>query len=204
MAVSLQKAGLVFVAVAVAVVGCSALVSAAPLPVYGAPYFFPGHCASPDGGSTAGLVNGTLLQVFQILPGATGTICVNYTFYGQGYYVFPLGLGFPEPSGTWSYCGSGTGASNPCGGIEFTRSPPAVEAYNGETVTVGYTVQASPGAREGAYMLYLGQAQEVTLVIGPLNQSLPYPPLRCCAVVFPVNVTIAGVTGVNVVLVNDR
>ena len=66
----MQKANLIFVAVAVAVVAGSALVSAFPVQGYSAPYFFPGHCASL-GAPAAGSANGTRLLAYQVLPGAT-------------------------------------------------------------------------------------------------------------------------------------
>jgi hypothetical protein len=163
-------------------------------------------CKSRVGTSSPiGIVNHTLMQVFQMSPGASGTICVNYQFdsVGEHYSVFGSGLAFTNSEGLDIYCSNGV--SDPCPGIDYSASPVAVGAYGGgEIVTDAYSIQTGPDARQGVYTLYLGDAQAVPIVIGAVPANVTMPLLECCGVPGLTNVTIAGVTNITTVMVPWR
>jgi hypothetical protein len=161
------------------------------------------YCKSPvETSSPLGIVNQTLSQVFQMSPGASGTICVNYQFdnVGEHYSVWGSGLAFANNEGIVIYCSNGV--SNPCPAIYYSASPVAVRAYGGgEIVTDAYSIQTGPDARLGMYTLYLGDAQAVPVVIGAVPTNVTLPLLECCDVPGLTNVTIAGVTNITTVMV---
>ena len=149
------------------------------------------------------------VDVYQIAPGSTGSICVDYEFESGGTYS--VGPGDPGTlyvsSSGYSYqtCGA-TNINGTCPGLDISPSPAELTHQAGEVVTVSFTVQTADNA-SGLYLLFVSNSDPVILAVGTvvpssmpiLGEGLPGPPTPVNSA--PPNVTISGVSNIEVAVV---
>lgn len=111
-------------------------------------------------------------DVFQLAPGASGVITVQYRFESSGNASFVDGLGCVYPK--WNNTGCG---SQP---YSITPSPTSSHHAAGQNVTVSYTVRSANNG-SGVYWFYLGFCADVgPLVIGSVPSPLVAPGIGVC------------------------
>jgi hypothetical protein len=148
-------------------------------------------------------------DVYQIAPGSTGSICVDYEFESGGTYsvgpVDPGTLYVSSRGYSYQSCGA-TNINGTCPGLDITPSPAEFNHQAGEVVAVSFTVQTA-GNASGLYLLFVSNSDPVILAVGPVvpssmpifGQGLPGPPTPVNST--PPNVTISGVSNIKVAVV---
>lgn len=163
------------------------------------------HCSTPIPSSN----QSQTVDVYQIAPGSTGSICVDYEFESGGTYsvgpVDPGTLYVSSRGYSYQTCGA-TNINGTCPGLDITPFPAKFNHQAGEVVAVSFTVQTASNA-SGLYLLFVGSSDPVILAVGPVippsmpifGQGLPGPPTPVNST--PPNVTIGGVSNIKVVVV---
>ena len=135
-------------------------------------------------------------QVYELAPGSTGMICLEFFFDTSGNASFVGGLGCPYP--LWNNTGCG---SQP---YQITPSPTRVDHFAGQSVAVAYTITAAANAT-GVLWDYLGFCASVgPIVIGPIPVQLTSPALGFCVPFDVIGLSglsgevVTGVTGMTV------
>jgi hypothetical protein len=163
------------------------------------------HCSTPIPPSN----QSQTVDIYQIAPGSTGSICVDYEFESGGTYsvgpVDPGTLYVSSRGYSYQSCGA-TNINGTCPGLDITPSPAEFNHQAGEVVAVSFTVQTA-GNASGLYLLFVSNSDPVILAVGPVvpssmpifGQGLPGPPTPVNST--PPNVTISGVSNIKVAVV---
>jgi hypothetical protein len=150
--------------------------------------------------------NASGMEVFQLTPGSSGSICVSYGFQGTGTYSFSASFGplFNQSDAYYacSYEFNIEAVANRCSGVRIMPSVPYVINFPGQNVTIAYTVQTNLNAT-GLFWLFIASCDPVVLVFGPLPASVPGPVFLGCVTSLdsPSAVNVTGVSNVSVAAV---
>lgn len=150
-----------------------------------------------------------MVDVYQIAPGSTGSICVDYKFEGSGTYsvgpVDPGTLYISSRGYSYQTCGA-TNINGTCPGLDIAPSLAEFNHQAGEVVAVSFAIKTA-GNASGLYLLFVSNSDPVILAVGPVvppsvpifGQGLPGPPTHINST--PPGVIISGVSNIKVVVV---
>ena len=161
-------------------------------------------CTTPVQPSNA---SGTA-DVYVLVPGSVGVVCVGYQFRGGGTYSFSTpdfgllnGSGFQACGPFGSFNGT---ALAPCEHLSVTALPAVLNHPGPQNITVTYTIRTDSSAG-GLYWLFIGPCDPIVIAVGSAPASVPAPVLLCVSSTSsPSGAAVTGVSNISVVEVPFR
>ena len=167
-------------------------------------YTLPTFCSTPVNPTTSS----GMADVYDILPGSLGTICVEYHFDSAGDWSFASPDYGPLYYNNRSsgFYGCSLGSSNAtlhaiCSTLKIASSVGEFSHGTDSNVSVAYTISAEKNAT-GIFWLWIGICDPIYVAIGAVPASVSGPTLSCIYITGePSYETVTGVSSIVVSVV---